>query len=432
MCGIAAGKSANEVYLLLEGVQHRGQESAGIAWVEGDEIRFAGGLGLVKDAIKEVPDRGPAIGHVRYSTSGGYSRIQPVFNKHLALAFNGNIVNFYELANSPWDAEALLIAIVNEITKGYDVFEASKRVLRGVRGSYSLVMLTNKGQIIVARDPKGFRPLAVNYPYVASETAALEDIGMPWRELEADKIALIEDGHLVKEDVIRGDEERRAYCAFEYVYFERPESYFNSINVHEARKRMGTILAQEKPADADVVIPVPDSGRSAAIGFSRESGIPLDEALVKNKYVGRSFIMPPGLRERITLKKYGVVKEVVKDKKVVVVDDSIIRGTTMKRIVKLLKSKGAKEVHVRSASPPVRSPCYMGIDFPDPGELIASQKSEDELAKMWDAESVGYLSVDGLVKAIGTDELCLACFTSKYPILITERDKVEQLRAHRG
>ncbi|UXD21597.1 amidophosphoribosyltransferase [Ignicoccus pacificus DSM 13166] len=432
MCGIAAARGADEVYLLLESLQHRGQESAGIAWVEGDEIKFVGGLGLVKEAIKEVTDKGPAIGHVRYSTSGGYSRIQPVHNKHYALAFNGNIVNFYELWNTDWDAEALLMAIINEITKGKDVVSSVKEVLRRVRGSYSLLMLTSKGQVIVARDPKGFRPLAFEGAYVASETAALEDLGKGWKEVEANELLLIEEGEIVRKERISEYDGKRAYCAFEYVYFERPESYFNGINVHESRKRMGMILAKEKPADADVVIPVPDSGRSAAIGFSRASGIPLDEALVKNRYVGRSFIMPPGMREKIAIKKYGVVKEVVEGKRVVVVDDSIIRGTTMKRIVKLLRDKGAKEVHVRSASPKVRAPCYMGIDFPDPKELIASMKTEEELAELWGADSVGYLSVEGLVKAIGTEELCLACFTGKYPIRITEEDKVRHLRAHRS
>jgi amidophosphoribosyltransferase len=266
---------------------------------------------------------------------------------------------------------------------------------------------------------------------VASETAALEDLGLGWREVEPNRILLMEDGTVTKEEELDVPS-RRAYCAFEYIYFERPESYFNSINVHEARKRMGIELAREKPVDADVVIPVPDSGRSAAIGFSRESKILFDEALVKNRYVGRSFIMPPGMREKIAIKKYGVVREVVEGKRVVVVDDSIIRGTTMKRIVKLLREKGAKEVHVRSASPPVRAPCYMGIDFPDPSELIAWRKTEEELAKMWGADSVGYLSVEGLVRAIGTDELCLACFTNQYPIKITNEDVERHLRAHRS
>ncbi len=432
MCGIAAAPTAEEVFVLLESLQHRGQESAGIVWVEDGELKFQGGLGLVKDAIKEFVPKGPAIGHVRYSTSGGYSRIQPVYNKKLALAFNGNIINF-KLINprSSWDAEALLVAITEEINKGKGLFEATKEVLSKVKGSYSLVLLDNKGRIIVARDPWGFRPLALSLPYIASETAALEDIGKSWVELPENKIVLIEDGVMTREEEVT-EPKRPAYCSFEYVYFERPESYFNGVNVHVSRVRMGEILAKEKPAEGDVVIPVPDSGRSAAIGFSRTSGIPIDEGLVKNRYMGRSFIMPPGVREKIAMRKYGVVREVVKDKSVIVVDDSIIRGTTMKRIVKLLKDKGAKEVHVRIASPPVRAPCYMGIDFPSRDELVAFGRNEEELAKLWGAESVGYLSVRGLRDAIGLKDLCVACFTDVYPFPITEEEVKLMLSTHRA
>ncbi|ALU11565.1 amidophosphoribosyltransferase [Ignicoccus islandicus DSM 13165] len=431
MCGIAAAGRADEVFVLLEGLQHRGQESAGIAWIEGNEIKFVGGLGMVKEAIREIPDRGPAIGHVRYSTSGGYSNVQPVYNKKIALAFNGNIVNFFQLANARWDAEALLLAITSEITKGKDLFSATKEVLGKAKGSYSLVLLHNSGRVIIARDPYGFRPLAINPPYVASETAALEDIGLNWIEVAPNRIIEIEGEFVVREEEIV-ESSKRAYCAFEYVYFQRPESYFNGVNVHESRKRMGYILAREKPADGDVVIPVPDSGRSAAIGFSIYSKIPLDEGLVKNRYVGRSFIMPPTLREQITLKKYGVVREVVEGKRVVLVDDSIVRGTTMKKIVRMIKEKGAREVHVRVASPPVRAPCYMGIDFPTKEELIASRYNEEEMARLWNADSVGYLSVEGLKEAIGLgNDLCLACFTGVYPFKISEDEVRAFLRTHR-
>ncbi len=432
MCGIAAAPWADEVFVLLESLQHRGQESAGIAWVEGGEIKFTGGMGLVKDAISEVPHKGPAIGHVRYSTSGGYSRVQPVHTKSLALAFNGNIVNFKLVEpSSSWDAEALLKAIINEMTKGSDLFEASKKVLNKAKGSFSIVILDKNGRIVVARDPWGFRPLAFNWPVVASETAALEDIGLSWGEVPPNTIIMLEEGQVTREERL-GEERRKAYCAFEYVYFQRPESYFNGINVHVSRVRMGEILAREKPVEADVVIPVPDSGRSAAIGFSRVSGIPLDEGLVKNRYLGRSFIMPPGLRELIAMRKYGVVRDVVQGRRVVVVDDSIVRGTTMKRIVKLLKDKGAKEVHVRIASPPIRAPCYMGIDFPSRKELVAVGRTEEELARMWGAESVGYLSVRGLVDAIGVEELCVACFTGVYPFKITEEEIEAILKTHKA
>ncbi len=431
MCGIAAASRADEVFVLLEGLQHRGQESAGIAWIENGEIKFVGGLGMVKEAIRDVPSKGPAIGHVRYSTSGGYSNVQPVHSKDFALAFNGNIVNFFALADAKWDAEALLMAITNERTKGKDLLDAVKEVLRKAKGSYSLVLLHKSGEIIVARDPYGFRPLALNPPYVASETAALEDLGLKWTELEPNKIVEIREGVIVRESEI-AESNRRAYCAFEYVYFQRPESYFNGINVHVSRKRMGYLLAKEKPVEADVVVPVPDSGRSAAIGFSRSSGIPLDEGLVKNRYVGRSFIMPPTLREKIALKKYAVVREVVKGKSVVLVDDSVVRGTTMGKIVRALKDKGAREVHVRIASPPVKAPCYMGIDFPTKDELIASRYKENELAELWNADSVGYLSVEGLKEAVGLrDGLCMACFTGVYPFEISPREIEAFLKTHR-
>jgi len=432
LCGVAAAPWADEVYVLLEGLQHRGQESAGIAWVENGEIKFVGGMGLVKDAIKEVPHKGPAIGHVRYSTSGGYSRVQPIHNRRLALAFNGNIINFKLMEpDASWDAEALLMRIVRELNKGHELAEAVRRTLAEAKGSYSFLLLEASGKVVVARDPWGFRPLAYSWPVAASETAALEDIGLSWKEMEPNKLVLLEEGVPTKEMEI-GEEKRKAYCAFEYVYFQRPESYFNGVNVHVSRVRMGEKLAREKPADADVVIPVPDSGRSAAIGYSRASGITLDEGLVKNRYLGRSFIMPPGLREVIAMRKYGVVRDVVYNKRVVVVDDSIVRGTTMKRIVELLKEKGAKEVHVRVASPPIRAPCYMGIDFPSKDELIAVGRSEEELARLWGADSVGYLSVRGLKEAIGLSELCVACFTGTYPFSI-KREEVElMLGSHKG
>lgn len=432
MCGIAAAPTAEEVFVLLESLQHRGQESAGIVWVENGELKFEGGMGLVKDAIKKFVSKGPAIGHVRYSTSGGYSRIQPVYNKRIALAFNGNIINFKSLEpSSTWDAEALITSITNEITKGYDLFEASKKVLSKAKGSYSIVILDREGKLVVARDPWGFRPLASDIPYIASETAALEDIGRRWTEVPENKIMLIEEGSITKEDTLT-EPKTPAYCSFEYVYFERPESYFNGVNVHVSRVRMGEILAKEKPAEGDVVIPVPDSGRSAAIGFSRASGIPLDEGLVKNRYMGRSFIMPPGVREKIAMRKYGVVRDVVEGRRVIVVDDSIIRGTTMKRIVKLLKDKGAKEVHIRIASPPVRAPCYMGIDFPSKEELIAFGRNEEQLAKLWGAESVGYLSIKGLREAIGLKHLCVACFSDIYPFPISEEEVKQMLSTHRA
>ena len=430
MCGIAAG-NFEEVYLLLEALQHRGQEGAGIVWIRDGKLVGTFTRGLVRD-LRIEGGKGIAIGHVRYATSGSGEELQPVIYGPLAVAFNGNIINFKELdPHSSWDGEALAKALFRSYKRNGDLLKALKEVLPRVKGSYSLVVLTNKGELAIARDPYGFKPLAFGEGRVASETSALEVLGFKWREVEANTILIIKNDRVEVEDKIIEGSRRRAVCVFEYIYMMRPDSVFNGIEVHTARVRMGEELAREAPADADVVIPVPDSGRSAALGYSRASGIPLDEGLVKNRYLGRSFILPPGARERVARFKYGVVKSAVEGKRVVVVDDSIIRGTTMKRIVSLLRNYGAKEIHVRVASPKVIMPCFMGIDFPSVNELVANK---EDLESYIGADSLQYLSVEGLVRALGLpkESLCLSCFTGLYPFKIDAKEVAEILRMRRG
>ncbi len=430
MCGVAAG-SLEEVYSLLEALQHRGQEGAGIVWVKDGKLVGTYTHGLVRDL--KLEDRGGiSIGHVRYATSGVGIELQPVIHGSLAVAFNGNIINFKELEPaSAWDGEALAKALFRSYKKHNDLYKALKEVLPRIKGSYSMIVLTNKNEIAIARDPYGFKPLAFGEGRVASETSALELLGFKWREIDPNTILILRNGKIEIEDKIVENHKRKAVCVFEYIYMMRPDSMFSNIEVHLARVRMGEELAREAPADADVVIPVPDSGRSAALGYSKVSGIPLDEGLVKNRYLGRSFILPPGVRERVARLKYGVVKSAVKGKRVVVVDDSIIRGTTMKRIVNLLRSYGAREVHVRIASPKVIRPCFMGIDFPSTQELIANRPGFE---KYIGADSLQYLSVEGLIKALRLpkDSLCLSCFTGLYPFKIDDKETFEILKMRRG
>ncbi len=455
MCGIAAylgsAPAAPVVYRLLIGLQHRGQESAGIAVTSNGSLLVEKGPGMVWEALPQERlvklEHSPvAIGHVRYSTTGGYMAegAQPYTvsgrGLMLALAFNGNIANQRELRcflekegyrfETSTDTEVLAKLVhYYSIEEGGDVVEGVKQAMRDAEGSFSLVILTPGPRIIVARDPWGFKPLAyaeLNHGFVAaSETSALEDIGATeWVEVEPGEVIVAEEGCFWRES--SGVSRPRALCAFEFVYFARPDTVFGGRIIHEARKDMGRIVARLAPTPADVVVPVPDSGRSAALGFSLETGIPMDEGLVKNRYMGRSFIMPPGVRERIAEAKYGVIRSVIEGKRVALMDDSIVRGTTLKRLIRLLKSRGAREVHVRVASPPIRYPCFMGIDFPTRRELVASTRTPEEIAEMVGAESLVYNTVEGLCKAIGVEGLCLACFTGKYPIRIPCLEKLEE------
>jgi len=457
MCGIA-GYAGSEnaittlVLLLLE-LQHRGQESAGIAIATADgRIHSIVGKGLVIEALNgselsklfEVGKVFGGIGHVRYATSGGYmdSQAQPLVVSSngytIAVAFNGTIANYLQLAKEfnlrgvGGDATVLthtLLRLAKEL--GNDIVEALKVLPSYVIGGYSIVILTSEPRLIAARDPYGFRPLAIakhgNGLYIASETAALDVLGATdWREVLPGEIVSY-DGHSL--EITRTSISTPiSPCIFEYVYFSRPDSIFNGVSVYVTRVRMGEELARVAPVSGDVVIPVPDSGRAAAIGFSRVSGIPLEESIVVNKYVGRGFIAPPTIRDTISKLKYGFVRGSINMKKVVLVDDSIVRGTTMKSLVNKLRAFGAREVHVRVASSPFKYPCFMGIDIASRAELLAWRAASIiDIAKSIEADSVGYNTIEGLLKAVGLPLVCHACFSGLYPFKGLTVDELEKM-----
>ncbi|AMQ18195.1 amidophosphoribosyltransferase [Thermococcus peptonophilus] len=438
-CGVFAALSENaprKAYYALIALQHRGQESAGIS-VWKHRIRTVSGLGLVQDVFngKTLSSlrSSLAIGHVRYSTSGSLTETQPLetecCGKRIAVAHNGTLTNFLPLRKKyenkgvkfyhSVDSELLGISFLWHLEETGDEFEAMRGVFNEVKGAYSVALLFD-GKILVARDPVGFRPLSYGTwdgHYFASEDSALrlfvdETEGGKIRNVQPGEVFLLsEEG--VENRILAG--ERHHHCVFEYIYFARPDSTIDGVNVYQARVRMGMELAGESPADADVVIAVPDSGRAAALGFSMESGIPYSEGLIKNRYIGRTFITPGQFYRELKVKlKLSPVREIIKGKRVVLVDDSIVRGTTMRRIVSLLRKAGAKEVHVRIASPPIRHPCYMGIDIPTRHELIAAFGSVEKVREAIGADSLAYLSVEGLIRAVGKKDLCLACFTGEY------------------
>jgi len=448
-CGVIAifdhsGKNvAKDLYEGLIALQHRGQESAGVATSNGESIAFVKGLGLVTEAIKiyqlDYLNGFAGIGHVRYSTTGEISirDTQPLIyyineEIYFAIAFNGTISNYYKLKKklskngfefyTDTDTEVLAALISYYWRETRDFFEALKESVKSIEGAYSLVLLTNNGELYAMRDPLGFKPLVLGEKnerlIIASESAAVESIkGRFLRDVEPGEIISISDGTVTRKVVIRRD--KRAHCMFEYVYFSRPDSVINGRLVYDVRFKLGETLARLYPVDADIIVPVPDTGVIAALGYSKVSGIPVAMGLIRNPYVGRTFIKPKqNLRELSVQLKLGAVKDVVAGKSIVLIDDSIVRGTTIKWIIKLLRSAGAREIHVRITCPPIRYPCYMGIDFPMRRELIAANHSVDEIREIIGADSLGYMTIEGLVKAIGLGEnrLCLACLTGKYPI----------------
>ncbi len=439
-CGVFAAMTENaarKAYYALISLQHRGQESAGIS-VWRHRIRTLAGRGLVSEVFKNGElarlKSSMAIAHVRYSTSGSLNEAQPLetecCGKRIAVAHNGTLTNFYPLRRyyerlgvrfrHSIDSELLGVSFLWHLKEAGDEFEAMRAVFNEVKGAYSLAFLFD-GKILVARDPVGFRPLSYGTGdghYFASEDSALRPFideldGGEIRDVKPGEVFLL-DGESVESRVLA--KENHHFCVFEYIYFARPDSTIEGISVYSARVRMGRELAKESPADADVVIAVPDSGRAAALGYSQESGIPYAEGLIKNRYIGRTFITPGQFYRELKVKlKLSPVREVVSGKRVVLVDDSIVRGTTMKRIVAMLKKAGAKEVHVRIASPPIRYPCYMGVDIPTRHELIAAFGSVEEVRESIGADSLAYLSVEGLKRAVGRKNLCLACLTGDYP-----------------
>jgi amidophosphoribosyltransferase len=443
MCGVFGiyghDEAAHLTYLGLHALQHRGQESAGITATDGGRLKSYRAMGLVADVftepvLQELPGRS-AIGHVRYSTAGGshVKNAQPYQvsfgGGQMAVAHNGNFVNADEarkgleesgaIFQSDSDTENVIHYIARSKAPNFEgrVVEALKQL----EGAYSMVFLSEK-KLVGVRDPVGFRPLVLGRVrgafVLASETTALDLIeGQLIREIEPGEMVVIDENGLRSSFPFVKKEPRR--CVFEYVYFARPDTKLFGESVFQVRKRLGAQLAKEQPVQADVVIAVPDSGVPAALGYAEASGIPFDVGLIRSHYVGRTFIEPQQSIRHFGVKlKLAPVRSTLEGKRVVVVDDSIVRGTTSRKIVKMLQSAGAKEVHLRISSPPTAWPCFYGIDTPSRTELIAASHTSEEIAKYVTADSLGYLSLEGLVTASGDptgESFCTACFSGKYP-----------------
>lgn len=433
--------TARLTYYALYALQHRGQESAGIAVNNGGTLLFHKDMGLVPEIFNEKilnSLKGKiAIGHVRYSTTGASSRenSQPMVIKYkngqMAMAHNGNLVNAAKIREkleekgiifqSTIDSEVILNLISRFRLTSNNIEEAIVKVMKEIKGAYSLVILT-PNKLIGIRDPHGIRPLCIGRiddSYVlASETCALDAVDAEYvRDVNPGEIIVIEESGMTS--IQTEVPEKTALCIFEYIYFARPDSYIDGVSVHRARIEAGRRLAREHPVEADLVFGVPDSGVSAALGYSMESGIPYDLGLIKNKYIGRTFIQPEqGQRESGVKIKLNALKEAVNGKRVVMIDDSIVRGTTSKRLVQILRDAGAKEVHMRISSPPYMYPCFFGVDTSSRSQLIAAECSVEEIRKMTGADSLGYLSLEGLLKTpVGAKcGFCTGCFTGKYPM----------------
>ncbi len=456
-CGVfgiyAPGEDvAKLTYFGLYALQHRGQESAGIATFDGSSVHLHKEMGLVSQVFNETIlnslTGNLAVGHTRYSTTGS-SRVvnaQPAVVEtrlgSIALAHNGNLVNTPELREellrrdcilvSTTDSEMIAHAIAEEINEGKDWLEGAIRAFHKCQGAFSLAIGTPAG-LMGVRDPNGIRPLVIGTietgeatrtkRYVlASETCGLDIIGAEYlRDVEPGELVWITEAGLASFHWTQ--QPKRKLCIFEMIYFARPDSIMEGESLYSYRLRLGRRLAEESPVDADIVIGVPDSGIPAAIGFSQTSGIPYAEGLIKNRYVGRTFIQPTQkMRETGLRMKLNPLKDVLAGKRIVIVDDSIVRGTTSRKLVKTLRDAGATEVHMRISSPPVTHPCFYGIDTDSQDQLIAATKSVAEIGKQIDVDSLAYLSWDGMLKATGEDpsSFCSACFTGDYPIPVPE------------
>ncbi len=433
-------EASNLTYLGLYALQHRGQESAGICASDGRHMYVEKAMGLVADIfsekrLKKLPGH-IAIGHNRYSTSGSsiLKNVQPIIANFslgtLALAHNGNLVNADELKKtleeegaifqSTSDSEVIVHLIAH--AKGNSFHERIIEALKKVSGAYSLLIL-KEDEMIAVRDPYGVRPLCIGQVdgayVIASETCALDLISAKHiRDVEPGEMVIINEHGLKSQQALKST--KKAFCIFEFIYFSRPDSYiFGGQNVNEIRKELGRQLARESSIEADLVIPVPDSGVPAAIGFSEESGIPFDFGLIRNHYIGRTFIEPKQNIRHFGVKiKLNPVRKLLEGKRIVVIDDSIVRGTTSKKIIKMLRETGgAKEVHLRISSPPTIMPCYYGIDTPTRQELIASNHDVEEIRKYVTADTLAYLSIEGLTKIVpDSQNYCTACFDNVYPI----------------
>jgi amidophosphoribosyltransferase len=443
MCGIFGianhPEASRLTYLGLYALQHRGQESTGIASSDQEHVYLHKAMGHVADVFGEetlARLKGlSAIGHTRYSTAGDSSEgnAQPIMVKSaygsIALCHNGNLINAVELRQtlaadgaifqSTSDSEVILHLLARSQHEG--LLEALGETITRIQGAFSLLLLT-EDQLIGVRDPNGFRPLCLGRlkdSYVlASESCAFDLIDARYvREIEPGEIVMIRGGEL--RSVQTGRAPRLSKCIFEHVYFARPDSLVFGRTVQSSRDRMGRALADESPVEADLVVPVPDSGVAAAIGYSHASGIPLAFGLIRNHYVGRTFIEPRNSIRHFGVKvKHNPVRELLSGKRVILIDDSVVRGTTTRKIVKMVRAAGASEVHMRISCPPTISPCFYGVDTPTKKELIASTYTVDEIRKYIEADSLAYLSLEGLLRSVNAqpNEFCMACYTGKYPI----------------
>jgi len=439
-------------YYGLYALQHRGQESAGIAISDGRNIKYHKAVGLVPEVFDEksmssLKGGKIAIGHVQYAAAGEdcLNNAQPLVIKYkngtFALAHNGQIVNADELRReledkgavfqTSTDSEVIANLIARQASE--DVESSVKSAIETIKGSFALVIMT-EDKLIAVRDPNGMRPLALgklgNSYIIASESCAFDAVGADFiRDLRPGEIITIDKDGLKSLQVPVPLE--TSLCIFEFIYFARTDSTIDGISVYEARKEAGKRLAMEQPVEADLVIGVPDSGTTAAIGYAEASGIPFGEGLIKNRYVGRTFIKPSQhMREQAIRIKLNALKKIVRGKRIVMIDDSIVRGTTSKKIVEMLRLAGAKEVHMRISSPPVKYPCYFGIDTPSRNELIGASYSVDEINRIIGADSLGYLSMEGLLKTVEGSGcgFCMGCFNSCYPIEVKvdkEKNKAE-------
>ena len=441
-------KTAEIIYFGLFALQHRGQESAGIAVHNKENIKCHKGMGLVPNVFDESTitslEGDIGIGHVRYSTAGGSSieNAQPIITKNItgniAVAHNGNLVNAQEIRReleekgfifqATADSEVIIALLSIEIHKTKTVEEALKNVMQRIKGAYAITIIT-EDKLIAVRDPLGMRPLVIGKlkdSYVAcSETCALDCVGATLiRDVEPGEIITIDKNGMKSTKAI--DTGKSALCIFEYVYFARPDSKVDGANVHKARYEAGRLLAKECKIDADIVIGVPDSGIPSAEGYADESGIPYSEGFIKNRYIGRTFIQPSQfMRERSVKLKLNPLKELIEGKRVIMIDDSIVRGTTSKKIVDMIRKAGATEVHFLVVSPPIKHCCYFGIDTPHRKHLIANTHNQEEIREMLGVDSLHYLTIDSLIKApIGSKlNFCTACFDGKYPIEVKEGEK---------
>ena len=451
---------ARMVYFGLYALQHRGQESCGIAVSNPGGISGHKGMGLISEVFNEKTlDRLEgkiAMGHCRYSTTGANSieNCQPLVVNYkdgrLALAHNGNLVNAARIRRELEDSGAIFQTatdsevIANLISRygirSGNLEEVLINTMQRIEGSYAIILMTRK-RLIGIRDPWGLRPLCLgkldHSCILASETCALDAVGATFiRDIEPGEIVFIEEDQVKSVKAVSG--KPRSMCLFEYIYFARPDSFIDGASVYKSRLEAGMLLAKEHPVDADLVVGVPDSGLTAAIGFSRQSGIMYGEALIKNRYVGRTFIQPhQKIREQSVNIKLNALKGEIQGKRIVLIDDSIVRGTTTKKIVQMLKKAGAKEIHMRISSPPVKFPCYFGIDISSKSQLIAANNTIEEIRKTIGANSLGFLSESGIMKTpVGAPEngFCAACFTGRYPMEVPEEgDKFSfEKEAERG